>query len=81
MSHRRTPSHHPVRGLALGALALAGLACSDSSTSSIRPTAPSASAGVGYSAEQFDATASPKFTAVGGATPLDGAGLSAAGLV
>jgi hypothetical protein len=58
-----------MRGLTIGAVALMGIACSDTPTATMRPGAPSAStAAPSYSAEQFDATASPKFTAVGGTT-------------
>jgi hypothetical protein len=61
--------NHPVKLLALTAATLAGVACSDTTTTSnSQPEATSSSKP--YDAAQFDATAKPKFTTEGGARPF-----------
>jgi hypothetical protein len=68
MTHLRQLFAPPARTFAAAALALAGAACSDTPVAT-SPGQPSASLGSSsYSAEQFDATAKPMFTSVGGAT-------------
>src|SRR3954470_10423699 len=60
---------HPVKLLALTAATLLGVACSDNTTTeNSRPEA--ASSSKTYDAAWFAATAKPKFTSDGGATPF-----------
>jgi hypothetical protein len=61
--------NHPVKLLALTAATLVGVACSDNTTDTSKPEA-ATSGSQTYDAAQFDATAKPKFTSEGGATPF-----------
>jgi hypothetical protein len=61
--------NHPVKLLALTAATLIGVACSDETSNNTQPEA-AASSSTPYTAEQFDATAQPRFTSEGGATPF-----------
>jgi len=60
---------NPVKLLALTGATLVGVACSDNTgTDTSKPEA--AASSTTYDAAQFDATAKPKFTSEGGATPF-----------
>ncbi len=61
-------ANHPLTTLALAATALGAVACSDSTNAPSQPEAPLST--LAYSAQQFDATATPKFITEGGATPF-----------
>jgi hypothetical protein len=57
--------NHPVKTIAIAAIGLIGVACSDNTVNP--PTQPEATSGsTTYTAAQFDATAKPKFTTEGG---------------
>ena len=61
--------NHQVKAIALAAATVVAVACSDNQTNP--PSQPEAASGSkDYTAAQFDATAKPKFTSEGGATPF-----------
>ena len=69
MTARRWIVNHPLTTLAVAASALVAVACSDNTGNP--PTQPEAtSTSKVYTAEQFEATAKPRFTTDGGATPF-----------
>ena len=68
MTPRKRIFHNPARVLAAAAAALVAAACSDSTTNTSSPEVSAAISS--YTAEQFQATAKPKFTTDGGATPF-----------
>ena len=68
MRERRWIVNHPLTTMAVAVTALVAAACSDNSVTP--PSQPEASTSSVFTAEQFDATATPKFTSEGGATPF-----------
>jgi hypothetical protein len=64
LDRSETNSQSSGKAIAVAATVLAGVACSDSATNT---SSPEVSAAISkYTAEQFDATAKPKFTTDGG---------------
>lgn len=57
---------HPLTTIAVAATAFVAVACSDNTVNT--PSQPEATTFKNYTAEQFDATAKPKFTTDGGTT-------------
>lgn len=68
MRQRRWIVNHPLTAVAVTAAAFVAAACSDNTVNP--PSQPEATTSKTYTAAQFDATAQPKFTSEGGATPF-----------